>query len=152
MPSLTLVYECFQDIRLAHQAGKTSFLYQFGDHDPTGVMIPQSLENRLNEFCGKYRCPPPIIERIALTTAQIAEYRLPTRPTKRDGNKHALTFEGDSVELDALPSAILRDLVRGCIERHINPTELEVLREAEESERSILQQIASLDPYEDEQP
>jgi hypothetical protein len=99
-----------------HEVGKVSFLYQFGDHDPTGVIIPQSLETRLNEFCDKYDCPLPIIERIALTEAQIAEYRLPTRPTKRQGNTHALRFEGDSVELDALPSATLRDLVRDCIE------------------------------------
>jgi hypothetical protein len=141
MPSLTLVYDCFIDILHAHKAGKRSFLYQFGDHDPTGVLIPQSLENRLNEFCVKYDCPPPIIERIALTEAQIAEYQLPTRPTKREGNKHAKGFTGDSVELDALPSATLRELVRECIERHINANELGVLREAEQSERMFLHDL-----------
>ena len=142
MPSLTLVYDCFLKIRRAHKAGKVSFLYQFGDHDPTGVMIPQSLETRLNEFCEKYECPPPFIERVALTRQQIIDHRLPTRPTKREGNRHALKFEGDSVELDALPSRALRALVVECIERHISQTELAVLREAESSERMLIETIA----------
>lgn len=101
-------------------------------------MIPQSLESRLSEFCERYDCPRPIIQRIALTEQQILEHRPPTRPTKREGNTHALRFEGDSVELDALPSSVLRTLVTDCIERHINQTELAVLREAEASERMRL--------------
>ena len=143
MPSLTLVYSCFTNILHAHEADKQSYLYQFGDHDPTGVIIPQALESRLTEFCERYDCPPPIIERIALTEEQILEHRLPTRPTKRQGNTHAHHFVGDSVELDALPSNVLRSLVRDCIERHISPTELEILREAEASERMQLQQFAA---------
>lgn len=143
MPSLTLVYGRFVDIYHAHKAGKISFLYQFGDHDPTGVMIPQSLDSRLSEFCERYNCPRPIIQRIALTEQQIIEHRLPTRPTKREGNTHALKFEGDSVELDALPSGLLRTLVRDCIERHISQAELQVLREAEASERMRLYGFAN---------
>jgi hypothetical protein len=143
MPSLTQVYRSFSHIHDAAMADKESFIYQFGDHDPTGCLIPETIKRRLGEFCAQYRIEPPVVERIALTEAQIAEYRLPTRPTKRKGNTHALGFEGDSVELDALPSAILRDLVRECIERHINQTELEVLREAERSERMQLRQFAA---------
>lgn len=37
MPSLTLVYGSFRDIHRAAEAGKQSYLYQFGDHDPTGA-------------------------------------------------------------------------------------------------------------------
>jgi hypothetical protein len=143
MPSLTLVYDCFRAIHDAAQAGKRSFLYQFGDHDPTGVMIPQSLESRLNEFCERYNCEPPTIERVALTEDQIRDYRLPTRPTKREGNSHALSFAGESVELDALPSSVLRALVRESIEQHISQIELDVLREAEQSERILLRQFAA---------
>ena len=51
---------------------------------------------------------------------------------------HADKFEGDSVELDALPSGILRDMVREVIERHISERDLEVLRAAEDSERELL--------------
>ena len=141
MPSLTQVYGSFGNIKRAARVGKTSYLYQFGDHDPTGCLIPKSIEARLQEFC-RYNCPFPVVERIALTEEQIGEHRLPTRPTKRDGNKHAKNFHGDSVELDALPSADLRNLVRDCITRHISEHQLEVLRASEESERDFLYQLA----------
>jgi hypothetical protein len=142
MPSLTQVYGSFVQIELAADAGKDSYLYQFGDHDPTGCLIPKSIANRLEEFCDKNDCPYPAVERIALTEEQIRRHRLPTRPTKREGNRHAKNFEGNSVELDALPSRELRTLVRECIERHISPEQLETLRSAEASERSYLRALA----------
>jgi hypothetical protein len=142
MPSLTQVYGSFVNIRNAAKASKQSYIYQFGDHDPTGCLIPKTIEARLNDFCDKHNVTRPVVERIALTEEQIEEYRLPTRPTKRDGNSHAHKFDGDSVELDALPSADLRALVRDCIERHISLSALNTLREAEQSEREILEQLA----------
>jgi hypothetical protein len=143
MPSLTQLYGSFCSIKRAARAGKDSYIYQFGDHDPTGCLIPKTIENRLDEFCERYRCELPTVERIPLTPKQISQYGLPTRPTKREGNRHAHKFEGDSVELDALPSSELRSLVRECIERHISPAALETLREAEGSERDILEQLAA---------
>jgi hypothetical protein len=142
MPSLTQVYGSFTKIYNAARYGKRSYLYQFGDHDPTGCLIPRSLEARLNEFCEAHDCAPPVVERIALTETQIEAHRLPTRPTKRDGNRHAKNFEGDSVELDALPSSVLRELVRECIARHISECQLEALRVAENSEREVLNYLA----------
>ncbi len=52
-------------------------------------------------------------------------------------------FEGDSVELDAFPPHVLRDMVREVIEQHITPRALRVLRTAEASEREQLQIFAS---------
>jgi hypothetical protein len=143
MPSLTQIYGTFRRIyAAADRAGKQSYIYQFGDHDPTGCLIPQTIEKRLYEFCEKYDCQYAVVERIALTEEQIGRYRLPTRPTKREGNRHAKNFEGNSVELDALPSSELRRLVRECIERHISRSQLDVLRAAEDSERKGLFRLA----------
>jgi len=139
MPSLTQLYGSASSIAKASRAGKQSYIYQFGDHDPSGVLIPRTIERRLIELCGKFnRCRPPIIERIALTEEQIAQHSLPTRPTKREGNRHAKNFKGDSVELDALPPETLRELVRDCIEQHISQQQLDILRASEESERDYL--------------
>jgi hypothetical protein len=138
MPSITQVYGTALDIRRAARANKSTYIYQFGDWDPSGVLIPQTIERRLNEFSEKFDCPSPFFERVALTAAQIAEFNLPTRPTKRKGNRHANTFEGDSVELDALPANELRAMVREVIERHITARKLAVLRETEASERDLL--------------
>jgi DNA topoisomerase VI subunit A len=143
MPSLTSIYTTFSRIKAAAKAGKQSFIYQFGDHDPTGCLIPKTIKDRLEDFCDQSRIERPVIERIALTEEQIEEYALPMRPTKRDGNHHAQAFEGDSVELDALPSATLRELVTDCVERHISQQQLDTLREAEASEREILEQLAA---------
>jgi len=147
MPSLTQICGSFTHIRQAARAGKDRVIYQFGDHDPTGCLIPKTIEARLCEFCDKYRCPYPTVDRIALTEEQVEQYNLPSRPTKREGNSHARNFSGDSVELDALPSSTLRELVRNCIERHINAAALEALRAAEDSERDILWRLS--DEYED---
>ena len=141
MPSLTFLHSSAQAIRRAAERGKRSFIYQFGDHDPSGVLIPQNIERRLSEMCERLDCPPPIVRRVALTEAQIRRCRLPTRPTKRKGNSHAKDFVGRSVELDALPPHALRDMVRLVIEQHISPAATLALREAENSERKLLRAL-----------
>jgi hypothetical protein len=92
-------------------------------------------------MCQNFDCDPPIVERTALTRVHIARYSLPTRPTKRAGNRHAHGFEGDSVELDALPPRVLCQMVRDVIERHITRQSLHVLRVSEESEREIIRKL-----------
>jgi hypothetical protein len=139
MPSLTQLYWSAYHIKLAANANKYTYIYQFGDHDPSGVLIPGVIERRLTQLCEKFDCPRPILERVALTEEQIEDFDLPTRPTKRNGNPHAASFEGESVELDALPPDELRQLVRESIEQHISERQLEVLRAAEESERELLE-------------
>jgi hypothetical protein len=141
MPSLTFLYGSAQQIRRAAEAGKRTYIYQFGDHDPSGVLIPKTIEKRLAELCEKMDCPPPTVKRMALTEAQITRFNLPTRPTKRRGNTHARTFAGDSVELDALPPYALRGMVTKVIERHVSPRMTNALRVAEESEREILRKL-----------
>jgi hypothetical protein len=67
--------------------------------------------------------------------------QLPTRPTKREGNRHARDFVGDSVDLDAIPPADLRRLTRECIERHIPDGYMQNLAVAEQSEREIFMRL-----------
>jgi len=138
MPSLTFLHGTALALQAADEQGKESYIYQFGDHDPSGVLIPKAIERRLVEMCEELGCHPPYVNRVALTEDHIREFNLPTRPTKRAGNSHAIDFEGDSVELDALPPRVLRELVREVIERHISPEQTLALREAEESERDLL--------------
>jgi hypothetical protein len=138
MPSLTFLYDSARQIYHAAQHDKDSYIYQFGDWDPSGVLIPKSIERRLKEMCKRLGCYPPIVERVALTKDHIAEFNLPTRPTKREGNRHAKGFEGESVELDALPPRVLRDMVREVILRHISERAVSALRTAEDSEREQL--------------
>jgi hypothetical protein len=72
-----------------------------------------------------------------VTRQQAEQWNLPTRPTKTTDTR-AKKFIGSSVELDAIPAAQLRTLVRECIERHVDKQQLEILRTAEKSEREML--------------
>ena len=138
MPSLTFLHGSALEVRRAAEARKSTYIYQFGDHDPSGVLIPRTIKRRLDEMCQRMDCSAPYVKRVALTVEQIAAFDLPTRPTKRRGNNHAHGFKGDPVELDALPPRELRAIAREVIERHISPAATEALRIAEDSERELL--------------
>jgi hypothetical protein len=130
--SLSYVHNAAETIE---RIGKPTHIYYFGDYDPSGVEIDRNLERRLREFA-----PTSDIrfERVAVRREQIDELGLPTRPTKRGANHGRGLHEGDSVEVDAIPPPVLLDLVRGCIERHVDPARLAVLAAAEASERQLL--------------
>jgi hypothetical protein len=122
--------------------GRPCFIYEFGDHDPSGVAASNVLRRKLVDFVGG-RVDVEFV-RAAVTPEQIDRWSLPSRPTKRIGNTHAARFDGDSVELDAVPPDHLRGLVRECIEQHIDPHKLAVTVAAEESERAHLVRLAEM--------
>jgi hypothetical protein len=84
-----------------------SYIYHFGDHDPSGVNAGEKIEETLRELAPQAEI---IFERVAVTPEQITTLRLPTRPTKSVDSR-ARNFVGDSVELDAIEPNRLRDLV-----------------------------------------
>ena len=59
-------------------------------------------------------------KRLAVPPWQIGAWELPTRPTKTK-DPRARGFEGESVEVDAIPAQLLRAIVRDAIEQHIEP-------------------------------
>ena len=120
--------------------GKPAFIYHFGDLDPSGVDAARDIEAKLRRYAPGAEIH---FERPAVTREQVEEWNLPTRPTKMTDTR-AKKFVGSSVELDAIPAAKLRQLVRQCIERHVNKQQLELLRIAETSEREILTQWAKV--------
>ena len=61
---------------------------------------------------------------VAVTERQIVELNLPTRPTKKSDSRSKNWNGDDSVELDAIPPNLLRQLVRDAIERHTTPERL----------------------------
>ena len=130
--SLSYVHNAAETIE---RVGKPTHIYYFGDYDPSGVEIDRNLERRLREFAPGSEIH---FERIAVRREQIDEYDLPTRPTKRGANHGRGLHEGESVEVDAIPPATLLALVRGAIERHVDPARVAVLEAAEASERELL--------------
>lgn len=126
-------------------AERPTYIYHFGDFDPSGVKAAKVIEKRLRSFAPDAEIH---FERVAVTPEQIRSMRLPTRPTKRESasgrpNPHLRGFKGKAdVDLDAMPPLELRRLVRECIERHIPQGHMETKRIAEKSEREIYSRIA----------
>jgi len=117
---------------------KPTFVYQLGDHDPSGVAAWEHVQKRLRDFA------PDIditFERIAVTPAQIEELNLPTRPTKSSDSR-SRNFSGESVEVDAIPTSVLVPIVENAILRHIDPDALDVTRMVEAYEREGLTAMA----------
>ena len=113
------------------------FIYYFGDYDPSGLDIARNVEERIYEFAPSADVH---FERSAVTLEQIQELNLPTRPTKRTDSR-STGWIGGSVELDAIPSNVLRDMVEEKILLHVNEHQLDVILAAEESETAMLRRI-----------
>src|SRR6266508_1555059 len=123
-PSLTFLHSAGEQIS---QIGKPCFLYYFGDYDPSGVDIPRRVEADLRALTDGVDLT---FERIAVNQAQIDEWSLPTRPTKRSDSR-AKYFEGESVEVDAIRPDQLRSLATKAILQHVDTDALDLLRAAE---------------------
>lgn len=117
--------------------GKPAYIYYFGDHDPSGRDITRATESGLREFAPDAEIH---FERVAVTELQIRQLRLPTRPTKVTDSR-SRSFAGESVEVDAIPAAILRALVQDYIESHLDHEVLEKTKLVENQERETLARV-----------
>lgn len=138
-PSLSFLHSA-AELMAAEERPRPCFVYQFGDHDPSGVDAARAIETSLREMAPRAEI---YFERVAVTPAQIGAWELSSRPTKTSDPRTKKWTGGDSVELDAIPPETLRSLVRVCIERHIDRDKLEILLVAEKSERQQLAMFAA---------
>ena len=136
-----MVTRGYSSLSFLHQSAMTlaaqdrpCFIYYLGDHDPSGVDISRNVERRLRQYAPGAEIH---FNRIAVTPEQIIAMDLPSRPTKKTDTR-SKGFDGDSVELDAIPAWRLKDLVREAIEQHIDQDALEATRRIEAAERKSL--------------
>lgn len=115
-----------------------------GDYDPSGVGIEDVLESKLKEHVEREGADPGrfAVYRLAVTPQQIADWNLPTRPRKPTDRRRPDVAV--SVEAEAIPAGVMRDLVRDAIESYLNPGALERVRVAEESEKTVLKRLAEM--------
>lgn len=135
-PSISFLYGAAYNIR---QIDKPTFIYYLGDHDPSGVNIPEVVERNLREQAPECDIA---FERLAVNEKQIKSFGLLTRPTKKSDSR-AKNFRGESVEVDAIPPATLKAMVQQSILQHVDQAALSTLEVAEQSEREILTRIAA---------
>lgn len=119
------------------EIGVPTYIYHLGDYDPSGVDAGKKIEQTLREMAPAAELH---FERIGVTSEQIREWRLPTRPTKQSDTR-SKNFGDISVELDAIEPDMLRSLVEAVIQRHLPRRQFEILKAAEESERLLLRSL-----------
>lgn len=121
--------------RYADREVETTILY-FGDFDPSGEDMPHSLQKRL----GILGSTAAVIK-CALTHDDILRHTLPHNATK-DGDTRSKGFvaqHGDEpVELDALPTDVLRTMLIEEVSRRMDLDALQTIKDIEDKERDQL--------------
>jgi hypothetical protein len=134
--SATFAYSAAEGL---NAQGVTQVFY-VGDYDPAGVLIDLSIENELRSHLNSTAILN--FERIAITPEQIEEYDLPRKPRKA-GDRRAPHIE-QTVEAEAMPASVMRDLLRDRIEALLPDGALDAVKVAERSERAHLEHMATL--------
>ena len=136
--SLTGIYQASETFHDVNGNGKTPIVFHLGDYDPSGQAGAAFIERSLRE---DFECDVDF-RSIAVTREQIAQFDLPTRPTKT--SSHSVRWTGgESVELDAMSTEQIQGIVENAITDLIDPTTWNRLRLVEEEERKTLKRIAS---------
>ena len=129
---------------------RPSYIYHLGDFDPSGVHAGEKIEEDLRNFA-----PDADIhfKRLAVTPEQIEQWRLPTRPTKKQDSRAARFGSDVSVELDAIEPGRLRSLVEKAILKHLPKKKYDALMKQEQRERERIQELVDeMEGQIDEEP
>jgi hypothetical protein len=132
--SLSFLHSAAEHIR---DLDVPAYIYHLGDFDPSGVNAGEKIEETLRAMAPAAEIH---FERLAVTPEQIKDWNLPSRPTKASDSR-AKNFGDISVELDAIDPDSLRELVADAIVAHLPLDQFEVLKVAEASERTLIQQL-----------
>jgi hypothetical protein len=135
--SMTLAYEAGTYIKdVIDDTGKVPVILYVGDFDPAGVLIDRDIKAKLESHIGI----EVDFRRLAINEDQIAAYDLPTKPRK-ETERRAQHIKG-TVEAEAMPAHILRDLLRHEVEALLPAGALAAAKVAEESEAKLLDWLA----------
>jgi hypothetical protein len=141
--SLTLPYEAAEQIASEVEGtGKTVEIVYIGDFDPAGVLIDRDIEKKIRDHLEvDFGVANPVaLHRLAITLEQIEAHGMLPKPRK-EGERRAKHIQF-TVEAEAMPVSILRDLLRDKVESFMPREALAVAKAAEESERAGLIALA----------
>ncbi len=135
--SISFAYKAACNINETHN-GRIVVVFYLGDYDQAGVIIDRKVEEELRLHLDEDVHLKFV--RVAITEEQIELYDLPTKPRKKSDKR--LPEVERTVEAEAMPPALLRELLRDHIERLLPPRALAAAKVAEQSEQEILMQLA----------
>lgn len=139
--SLSLTYDSAVSIWNKTNAGqKPAHVLYIGDYDPAGVLIDKNIESSILAHLGDDF--PLYFNRIGINPEQIEQYNLPSKPRKAN-DKRSLHIK-ETVEAEAMPAKLMREILREQIEKFIPKRQLKIAHEAEKSEKEFLLKIADV--------
>lgn len=128
-PSISYLHEAAESLK---SIDRPRYVYHFGDYDASGQDAARAIREGLERFGAEFT-----FIQVAVTPEQIRSMGLQTRPSKKS-DPRAAKHGSIAVELDAIPPAELRRLVRETIEAHVDPYWLEHVRNIEQHEREVI--------------
>ena len=137
--SVSFIYAAAEDLN-NRESGKPVVVLFIGDFDQAGLLIDKALERELRgHLNSKIKLD---FRRIGINEDQIAKYDLPTKPRKLGDTRSP--HVSVTVEAEAMPATILRELLEREIVTLLPPLALEIAKISEESEQAHLIKMASL--------
>lgn len=134
-PSFTFLMGASDD---ASRDGRPFKIIYLGDHDPSGSIIDVKISEHMERY---YTGAFQGVERLAVKPSQIKQFGLQTRPTKLSDSR-SKNFDGESVEVDAIPPVQLRKLLEDAIVKEIDPRVYEMALSVEREERQTIKAFA----------
>lgn len=136
--SITALHEAAERFRDKENA----IILYAGDHDPSGLKIPQVITERFTDFEVNVQ-----LHRIGLTLEQIRKLDLPPFPAKQSDNNFKEYFMNTGLtkswELDALSPDTLSAMFENAINSLTNFRELERMRAIEKQHMSYFSRLLS---------
>ncbi len=136
--SMTLAYQSAEFIN-DECRDRPVIIFYIGDYDPSGVLIDVAIERELREHLR----PEIDLEftRIGITKEQIEDLELPTKPRKESEARSPHILE--TVEAEAMPASMLRELLRINIEALLPEAALDIALSSEQSARDYFDSVAA---------
>ena len=107
-----------------------------GDHDPSGVHMFGSLDEDIRSFLDGLDAGGRVeFQRLAVTLEQVVEFNLPTAPAKETDRR---SFDGDTVQCEAIPPDELARILERAILDRFDPRGLQGVLSLEEEQRTKL--------------
>jgi len=135
-PSLTWLNNASERFEEVVDAGKEPWILYFGDYDPSGEDIPRSIEENLFNMSTEIN-----LERICLMEDQVRAWGLPPAPTKITDTRSRRWSGIGQVELDAVPTPQMKDLIRSSVSKHFDEDLHRELLNQQRTERAEFQKI-----------
>lgn len=135
--SQSAMYEAGRRFKDAQEEGKGLHLLYLGDHDPSGEDMVRDVADRLEMF----GVEDLDVDKLALTMAQIREYKPPPNPAKLTDSRAKAYVEKHGVhswEVDALPPNVLARIIRSALSELVDDDAMDAVKANEKRDKERL--------------